>query len=358
MSSDVWKIRGRGVSSNPAGRFEQRQTVRQSDGWDLKDLQPPLLRTTVTAEKSKSIITRNASPDVPFEQSINPYRGCEHGCVYCYARPAHAYMDLSPGLDFETRLFYKPDAVRVLKQELSRRSYRCKPIAFGTNTDPYQPVEQRLRITRDLLETLVEHRHPFTIVTKSALIERDLDLIAAAAAQRLAAVMISVTTLDPALKRSLEPRAASPGARLNAISVLREAGIPVGVLAAPMIPAVNDAELEAILAAAAAAGASSAAYILLRLPNEVRVLFEEWLETHMPQRASHVMSLVRQMRGGRDNDPRFRHRMRGGGAFADLLSRRFSLACRKHGLEQGERTALDCSGFRKPGPNRAQRELF
>jgi len=358
MSSNVWKIRGRGVSSNPAGRFEQRQTVRQSDGWDLKDPSPPLLRTTVTAEKSKSIITRNASPDVPFEQSINPYRGCEHGCVYCYARPAHAYMDLSPGLDFETRLFFKPDAVRLLKRELARKGYQCKPIAFGTNTDPYQPVEQRLQVTRDLLETLTEHHHPFTIVTKSALIERDLDLIAAAAEKQLAAVMISVTTLDPGLKRSLEPRAASPAARLHTISVLREAGIPVGVLTAPIIPAVNDGELEAILAAAAAAGASSAAYILLRLPHEVRALFEEWLATHLPQRAEHVMSLVRQMRGGRDNDPRFRHRMRGGGAFADLLSCRFSLACRKHGLEQGERTALDCSGFRKPGPNQAQRELF
>ena len=358
MSSGVWNISGRGACSNPAGRFEQRESVGLDDGWAAQDQPPVPLRTTVTAEKSKSIITRNASPDVPFEQSINPYRGCEHGCVYCYARPAHAYMDLSPGLDFETRLFYKPDAVRLLKQELSRKGYQCKPIAFGTNTDPYQPVEQRLRVTRDLLEALVEHHHPFTIVTKSALIERDLDLIAAAAEKQLAAVMISVTTLDPRLKRSLEPRAASPAARLRAISVLREAGIPVGVLTAPIIPAVNDGELEAILAAAVAAGASSAAYILLRLPCEVRALFEEWLATHLPQRAEHVMSLVRQMRGGRNNDPRYRHRMRGGGVFADLLARRFSVACRKHGLEQGERLALDCSRFCKPGANQAQRELF
>jgi DNA repair photolyase len=358
MNSHLRRARARGAPGNPPGRFQRRETVAEHDGWDGEDDPLPLLRTTVAAEKSKTIITRNASPDVPFEQSINPYRGCEHGCVYCYARPAHAYMDLSPGLDFETRLFYKPDGPRLLREELSRRGYRCKPIAFGTNTDPYQPAEQRLAVTRELLKVLVDCRHPFTIVTKSALIERDLDLIATAAGRGLSAVMISITTLDDGLKRSLEPRAASPRARLRVVRRLCDAGIPVGVLAAPIIPAVNDGELETILEAAAGAGASSAAYILLRLPNEVRPLFIEWLEMHLPQRADHVMSLIRQMRGGRDNDPRFGHRMRGDGAFADLVARRFAIACRKFGLTQGERTRLDCSQFVKPPADAAQQSLF
>ncbi len=358
MNSYRSRIRARGAPGNPPGRFQRQETVAERDGWDGEDDPLPLLRTTVAAEKSKTIITRNASPDVPFEQSINPYRGCEHGCVYCYARPAHAYMDLSPGLDFETKLFYKPDGPGLLREQLSRRGYRCKPIAFGTNTDPYQPAEQRLALTRELLKILVDCRHPFTIVTKSALIERDLDLIATAAGRGLSAVMISITTLDDGLKRSLEPRTASPRARLRVVSKLCDAGIPVGVLTAPIIPAVNDGELEAILEAAAGAGASSAAYILLRLPNEVRPLFIEWLEMHLPQRADHVMSLIRQMRGGRDNDPRFGHRMRGHGAFADLVARRFAIACRKFGLEQGERTPLDCSQFVKPAADETQQQLF
>ena len=352
-----YRARARGAVSNPAGRFERTEKIAEDDGWTPAAAEE-LLRTTVTPEKAKSVITRNTSPDVPFAQSINPYRGCEHGCIYCYARPAHAYLDLSPGLDFETRLFYKPNATELLRKELARPRYRCEPIAFGTNTDPYQPVEGRLRVTRGLLETLVECAHPFTIVTKSALIERDLDLIAAAAEQRLVSVMISITTLDAGLKRTLEPRAASPEARLRTVARLHAAEVPVGVLVAPLIPAVNVDEIEAILEAAAAAGAAAAAYILLRLPNEVRGLFVEWLETHLPQRAGHVMSLVRQMRGGRDNDPRFGHRMRGEGTIARLIAKRFALACRKNGLAQGESARLDCSRFRRPAAAAAQRSLF
>jgi DNA repair photolyase len=294
------------------------------------------------------VISRNDSPDIPFTQSINPYRGCEHGCVYCYARPSHAYVELSPGIDFETRLFYKADAARLLRAELARPAYRPQPIMLGANTDPYQPVEKRLRVTRDILEVLWQARHPVTIVTKGALVLRDLDLLQDLARLNLVRVTVSLTTLDPELKRTLEPRAASPQARLRVIGALARAGVPVGVLTAPLIPAVNDAELESLLEAAAAAGATRAGYVLLRLPHEVKDLFRAWLEQHLPLRAAHVMSLVQQARGGRDNDPRFGHRMRGAGPWAAMLRARFELARKRLGLDGAREPDLNLSLFCRP----------
>ena len=280
-------------------------------------------------------------------QSINPYQGCEHGCVYCYARPTHAFHDLSPGLDFETKLFAKPNAPALLRAELAKRGYVCDPIALGTNTDPYQPIEREWKVTRGILEVLREHEHPFTIVTKSALVERDLDLIAPMAAKNMARVYISITTLDKALARSLEPRAATPPRRLQAIKTLRDAGVPVGVLAAPVIPQLNDRDLEAILEAAAAQGARHAGWIMLRLPLEVAPLFRAWLDAHYPLRAEHVMSVLRQLRGGREYDARFGERMRGTGPFAELIEKRFALACRRLDLNR-DRMPLDTSRFRPP----------
>jgi len=341
------QLRGRGALSNPPGRFAAATSTASDDGWYREDT-PDSVATEVRPEAARSVIARNDSPDIPFEQSINPYRGCEHGCVYCYARPSHAYLDLSPGIDFETRLFYKADAAQLLRAELARPGYQCKPIMLGANTDPYQPVEKRLQVTRSILQVLVEARHPFNVLTKGTLVLRDLDLLRPMAAAGLARVYISVTTLDVELKRTLEPRAASPVARLRAIATLAAAGIPVGVMAAPMIPAVNDAELESLLEAAAAAGAQSAGYVLLRLPHEVKLLFRQWLETHLPQRAAHVMSLVQSTHGGRDNDPKFGTRMRGTGAWADLLHDRFVLACRRLGLRHGRAAAADITQFRPP----------
>jgi DNA repair photolyase len=309
-------------------------------------------------EAARGAIARNTSPDVPFSQSINPYRGCEHGCIYCYARPTHAYMDLSPGLDFETRIFFKKDAPALLRRELSRPSYRCQTIAIGTNTDGYQPAERQLRITRALLEVLQECRHPVSIVTKSALVERDLDLLAPMAAQNLVRVMVSVTTLDDELKRRMEPRTPSSLRRLQTIHRLADAGIPVGVLAAPMIPALNDHELEAILQAAADAGARSAAYVLLRLPHEVAPLFDEWLGQHYPLRHSHVLGLLRDMRGGAINDPAFGSRMSGSGTLAHLLRQRFERACRALELNTDEGPTPDTSQFRPPGAASGQLGLF
>lgn len=339
--------RGRGTATNPHNRFAPQRSEAFDDGWHQE---VPLTQgTEVRFETAKSIITRNSSPDLPFDRSINPYRGCEHGCIYCYARPSHAYWDMSPGLDFETRLIAKSNAASLLEQQLSRPGYRCAPINLGSNTDPYQPIEREHRLTRQTLEVLLRYRHPVTIVTKGSLILRDLDLLAELARQRLVAVMISLTTLDDELKRILEPRAAAPKARLRAIRVMREAGIPVGVLCSPMIPMINDSELESLLVEARAAGAQSAAYMMLRLPLEVAPLFEEWLEAHYPQRAAHVLSLIRQCRGGELYDSRFGVRMRGEGPFAALLAQRFAKASKRLGLDRREGYDLDCTAFCPPG---------
>ncbi|MGE0115831.1 MAG: PA0069 family radical SAM protein [Steroidobacteraceae bacterium] len=341
--------RGRGAVTNPAGRFESATVEVVDDGWSHEaedELQR--LPTIVQADSSRSIITRNDSPDVRFTQSINPYRGCEHGCIYCFARPTHAYFNLSPGLDFETRLFYKPDAVKLLEAELAKPNYRCQVIALGTNTDPYQPIEREHRLMRGILELLARCRHPISIVTKGNLIERDLDVLAAMAASNLVSVAISVTTLRNELKRTLEPRAASPLARLRVIKSLSDAGIPVTVMVAPVIPLLTDHELEHILEAAFAAGARHAGYLLLRLPHEVKQLFRDWLQTHEPLKAQHVMSLLNQMRGGRDNDPRFGFRHRGMGVYAELLTKRFATACQRIGLNRDEHTALDTDQFIRP----------
>jgi DNA repair photolyase len=352
------EIRGRGAVSNRAGRFESLAVEAVDDGWAIPDEPLPPLETTVLPEPAQSVISRNNSPDVPFDQSINPYRGCEHGCIYCFARPSHAYVNLSPGLDFETRLFFKKDAAARLREELNRRGYRCSPINLGANTDPYQPLERRLGITRSLLEVLAESHHPVTIVTKSALVVRDLDLLQRLAAEQLVRVFVSVTTLDDELKRRMEPRAASLAARLATLRRLAEAGIPVGVMFAPVIPAVNDHELEGVVAAAAAAGAGSAGFVLLRLPGEVRDLFYEWLESHYPDRVNRVRSRIRQLRGGRDNDPRFGSRMRGQGPWADLLRRRFETACQRHGLQHGRAQPLETALFRPPRLSPDQMELW
>jgi DNA repair photolyase len=356
--------RGRGATFNPLNRFRREGREAYDDGWAqppdeaAADEAPPKLKTTVTVQRSRTIIARNESPDIPFTQSINPYQGCEHGCIYCYARPTHAYLDLSPGLEFETRLFAKPDAAALLRAEIGKPGYVCDPIALGTNTDPYQPIEREWKITRQILEVLAAHEHPFTIVTKSALVERDIDLIAPMAAKNMARVYLSITSLDRELARTLEPRAAAPPRRLQAMRALADAGVPVGVLVAPVIPQLNDRDLEAILEAAAAHGATSAGWILLRLPLEVAPLFRAWLDEHYPLRAAHVMSLVQQLRGGRDNDPDFGSRMRGTGTFADLIAKRFELATKRLGLNDHRTAPLDVTRFRPPRANEAQRELF
>ena len=349
-------FKGRGALSNPSARFEATRAEAVDDGWYAQEL-PDSIAAQVVPERARTIISTNDSPDVPFEQSINPYRGCENGCVYCYARPSHAYMGLSPGLDFETHIFYKQDAAQLLRAELGKRTYVCKPIALGANTDPYQPLEKRLRVTRSILEVMRDCRHPVTIVTKGVLILRDLDLLAELARDQLVSVMVSLTTLDSELKRVMEPRAASPQARLRVIRELSAAGICVGALIAPVIPLMNDPELEDLVAAAAQAGALRAGYVLLRLPHEIKDLFREWLAQHYPLRAAHVMSLVQSMRGGRDNDPRFGSRMRGTGPFAELLRRRFELACERAGLERGRMPPLSTVLFRPPRGAPGQLEL-
>jgi DNA repair photolyase len=307
--------------------------------------------TTIRPDAARTVLSRNQSPDVFFDRSVNPYRGCEHGCIYCYARPTHAYLDLSPGLDFETQLFAKHDAPALLRAELGRPGYTCAPLTLGANTDPYQPVEKELRITRGILEVLQDCAHPVSIITKGSLVTRDIDLLAPMAANHLAAVFVSLTTLDDGLKRTLEPRAASGAARLRVIRELRAAGIPVAVLLAPVIPAVNDHEMEDLLAAAADAGAQAASWQLVRLPLEVAPLFHHWLEEHLPLRKAHVLSVLQQLRGGRDNDPRFGHRMRGEGPYAALLAQRFKLAARRHGLlDRASVLQFDTSRFRSPLP--------
>ena len=349
---------GRGALSNPTGRFEVRRYEPVDDGWGIQDELPPPLETIARPEASRSVISRNDSPDIPFSRSINPYRGCEHGCVYCYARPSHAFLNLSPGLDFETRLFFKDGAVRELRRELSARGYRCEPVHLGANTDPYQPLERRLAITRGVLEVLLECRHPVTITTKSALILRDRDLLAAFAREGLVHASLSITTLDVDLKRRLEPRAPGAAARLAALGGLTAAGVPAGVLVAPVIPVLTDHELERILEAARDAGAQDAGYVVLRLPGEVRGLWLEWLQAHYPGKAAHVMSVLRNLRGGSDNDPRFGRRMRGQGVYADLLGARFHAACRRLGLATGGGQALDASKFRPPVAGHGQLEMF
>ena len=349
--------RGRGAGTNPSGRFERETRVDFDDGWNDLDALPPFA-TTVTIEKPKTIITRNSSPDIGFDRSINPYRGCEHGCAYCYARPTHAYMGLSPGLDFESRLFAKPDAARMLERELAAPGYEARPIALGTNTDPYQPIEKRWAITREILEVLARTGHPVTIVTKSALVLRDIDLLAPMAARGLARVAMSITTLDRRMSRSMEPRAASPERRLAALAALSAAGIPTGVLVAPVIPALNDPEIERILEAAASAGAREAGYVLLRLPLEVSEIFKGWLLEDHPDRYRHVLSILRSMRDGRDYDATWGRRMRGGGPYAAAIRRRFELALKRLGMARARRDALDCTAFVPPAGAGVQLSLF
>ncbi|KAA5602926.1 PA0069 family radical SAM protein [Blastochloris sulfoviridis] len=332
-SVDGDRRRGRGVVSNASGRFEREARVDVDDGWrSLEEL--PAFVTEVTEEKARRIITRNDSPDIAFDRSINPYRGCEHGCVYCFARPTHAYMGLSPGLDFESKLFAKPDAATLLERELTAPGYEPKTLALGTNTDPYQPIERRYQITRASLEVLARADHPVAIVTKSALIRRDIDILAPMAAKGLVKVAISLTTLDVRLARTMEPRAPTPALRLETIKALAEAGIPVAVMVAPIIPALNDAEIERILDAAKANGASEAGYVMLRLPHELKDLFREWLVLNHPDRYRHVLSLVREMRGGKDYDATWGKRERGEGPYAWMIGRRFETACARLGLNR------------------------
>jgi DNA repair photolyase len=352
-------IKGRGSASRPVGRFEKTTTVGEDDGWgsvyESEDL-PTRLETSVREERARSVISRNDSPDVGFSQSVNPYRGCEHGCVYCFARPSHAYLNLSPGLDFETKLFAKTNAAERLRVELAKKGYVPSPIALGINTDSYQPIERRYKVTREVLEVLAECRHPVSFVTKSALIVRDLDLLATMARQNLVHVYLSVTTLDNRLSAKLEPRAAAPHTRLKTIQTLHDAGIPVGVLVAPLIPMITDSDLEHILEAARNAGAASAGYVLLRLPNELKQVWREWLELHYPERAAHVMSLLQQMHRGKDYDSSFGTRMRGEGPFADLIAQRFKKAHRRLGF--GRLDGLDTSQFVAPRVATPQGELF
>ena len=337
------------------GRFESSLREAFDDGWTPDDQPATELKTEVAIERARSIVSHNDSPDVGFDRSINPYRGCEHGCIYCYARPSHAYLELSPGLDFETKLFAKTNAAELLREALARPGYKPQPIALGANTDCYQTIERKFKITRQILEVLAECEHPVTIVTKSALVERDLDLLGPMAAKKLVKVFVSIGTLDRELARKLEPRAASPQRRLDILRNLNEHHVPSGVMVAALIPALNDKTLEHVLEAAAQAGAAEAAYVIMRLPNELKDLFKEWLAEHYPQRAAHVMSVIRDLRGGKDNDPRFGTRMSGTGNYAELIAKRFDIACRRFGLNghgaPRARAELDCSRFRPPSLN-------
>ena len=352
-------IKGRGSASFVAGRFEKTINIGEDDGWGSaydREGEPVRIQTTVSEERARSIISRNDSPDIGFSQSVNPYRGCEHGCVYCFARPSHAYLELSPGLDFETKLFAKTNAAERLRLELAKPGYRVTPIALGINTDSYQPIEREYKITREVLEVLLECRHPVSFVTKGSLITRDLDLLALMAKQNLVSVYLSVTTLDNKLSAKLEPRASAPHTRLKTIETLHDAGVPVGVLVAPVIPMITDRDLEHILEAAREAGAASAGYVLLRLPHELKQIWREWLELHYPERAAHVMSLMQQMHGGKDYDSTFGTRMRGQGPFADLIAQRFAKAYKRLGY--GRLNALDCSQFVAPRKQSPQIEMF
>lgn len=353
-------LKGRGAASNPEGRFETIRHQAEDDGWQhgMLDEEQPRPRTEVTEEHARSVITRNDSPDLAFTLAMNPYRGCEHGCVYCFARPSHSYLNLSPGLDFETKLRAKSNLADVLRMELSKPGYVVSPINIGSNTDPYQPIEKKWRITRAALQVLAECQHPCTIVTKNALVERDLDLLVPMAQQHLVQVFVSVNSLDNHLAAKLEPRASAPHRRLKAIRTLADAGVPVGVLVAPIIPALNDRDMEAVLDQAADAGARCAGYTVLRLPYELKALFREWLALHAPQRAAHVMSLLQQMNDGKDYDSDFATRMRGQGVFAQLLRRRFDVACRRHGFGRARELQLNTSRFVPPRKSSPQGELF
>ena len=349
--------KGRGAASNRSGRYERHAREAFDDGWGTIDEEPAPLRTEVRPDASRTVITRNTSPDLGFDRSINPYRGCEHGCVYCYARPSHAYLGLSPGQDFESRIFAKHDAASLLERELARPGYECSVMALGTNTDPYQPTERRLAITRGILDVLDRHGHPVGIVTKSALVTRDIDILSRLARRRLAVVALSVTTLDRGLARTMEPRASTPRKRLEAMAALSRAGVPVTVMVAPVIPGLTDHEMESIMEAARAAGADRAGYVVLKLPLELKDLFREWLAAHAPNRARRVLGLLRGMRGGKLYDARFGARMTGEGPYAALLARRFALAARRLGLERRE-SRLDTSLFRAPRAHPAQPDLL
>ncbi len=348
--------KGRGAVSNASGRFDAHQHEAFDDGWDIP-LETARPKTRVQPDASRSILVYNESPDLPFDRSINPYRGCEHGCIYCFARPTHAYLGLSPGLDFETQLFSKPAAAALLDEALRKPGYQCQPIALGVNTDAYQPIERKLEITRSVLGTLQRFNHPVSIITKSAMIERDIDILRPMAEHQLVSVYVSVTTLDAELARKLEPRAAAPHRRLQTIRRLADAGIPVAVLLAPVIPVLTDPEMDAILHAVKDAGATSAGYILLRLPREVSELFQQWLKVHYPLKAEHVMTRVRDTRAGKDYDSRFGTRMRGTGAFAEVIARRFELACKRLELRPRE-YSLNTTAFRVPKRSGDQLDLF
>jgi DNA repair photolyase len=352
--------KGRGATITPQNRYEHHKREAVDDGWnevpEENNDAPAPLKTTVTIQLSRSIITRNKSPDIPFEQSMNPYQGCEHGCVYCYARPSHAYLDLSPGLDFESKLFAKPNAAELLRIELAKPGYDCTPIALGGNTDCYQPIEREYKITRSILEVLNEFNHPVGMVTKSALVERDIDILSEMAKKNLVRVYFSVTTLDKTLARKMEPRAATSARRLEAMKTLSDAGIPTGVMVAPIIPQLTDKDLEAILEAAHNAGARSAGYVMLRLPQELKEVFNDWLQQHYPLRAEHVMSLIKQLRDGKEYDAAWGTRMRGTGEFADFIEQRFRKACMRFGLNQN-RKSVDVSQFKKPNLD-GQMDLF
>lgn len=349
--------KGRGAASNRSGRYEHHTHEAFDDGWGSLDAEPTPLRTEVRPDASRTVITRNTSPDLGFDRSLNPYRGCEHGCVYCYARPTHAYLGLSPGQDFESRIFAKHDAASQLARELARPGYECRVMALGTNTDPYQPTERRLAITRGILDVLDRHDHPVGIVTKSALVTRDIDVLSRMARRRLAVVALSVTTLDRDLARTMEPRASTPRKRLEAMTALSRAGVPVTVMVAPVIPGLTDHEMESIMEAARAAGAGRAGHVLLKLPLEVKDLFQEWLAAHAPNKAGRVLNLLRGMRGGKLYDARFGTRMTGEGPYAALLARRFAIAARRLGLE-GRESRLDTSLFRARRARPAQPDLL
>ena len=350
--------RTRGAQANPPNRFARQQREAFDDGWQGEIESLPPLQTRVSAEQARSILSYNQSPDVPVDRSINPYRGCEHGCVYCFARPSHAYLDLSPGLDFETRLFHKANAVELLEAEFRKPDYQPKPIALGINTDAWQPIERKLGLARRLLELMVEYRHPVSILTKGATLMRDLDLLEDLARDNLVSVAISITTLDNELKRRMEPRTASPRTRLRMLSALAGIGIDPGVMVAPVIPAINDAEIEQILEQSAAAGAQRAGYVVLRLPHELKILFRDWLAEHFPDRAEHVISLVRQLHGGKDYDHRFGRRQSGSGTLAQLIAHRFELARKRFGLDGDEDRSLSTRAFRIPDHAGDQFSLF
>ncbi len=356
MSSRIpFLPKGRGADSNTVSRFNEYRREAVDDGWGPDEQSP--IRTELLVDSSRTIISHNNSPDVPFTLSINPYKGCEHGCSYCFARPTHAYLDLSPGLDFESKIFAKPDAAALLEKELSKRNYVPEVIALGANTDAYQPVERQLEITRSILKVLHAYHNPVAIITKSSLIERDIDILAPMAEARQVKVLVSVTTLDRELSRKLEPRAAAPQRRLQTIERLYEAGIPVGILMAPIIPALNDNELEELLARCAEAGAESAGYVMLRLPHELKELFQSWLVAHYPLKAGHIINRVRDLHGGKAYEARFGERMTGRGQYAEMIAQRFALACKKAGLNRVRRE-LDCSRFQVPPRAGDQLRLF